>query len=386
MSGGETPTYPWQTWIAERQSQFSEMFQHLHNNAEVSWQEVETTEYLVELLQQLGLRVTTYADGTGCVAEWGPETGPVIGLRTDIDALWQEVDGEWRANHSCGHDAHMTTMFGAVSLLRQALPNPQVRIRLICQPAEETGEGAKRMVERGSIDDVRYLFGLHLRPIEELPVGKMSAAIYNGGANRVLGRIVGVAAHGARPHLGVNAIEVAFAISQAVSAIHLNPMVPFSVKMTKLQSGGASTNIIPDTADFAFDLRAQTNAALALLVGRVEERIVQTCKVYGAEVTLSWGAGTMAAQVGAQAHDILATAIVAAVGKEMLAADVVTPGAEDFHFYTVLRPELQATMLGVGCDLEPGLHHPKMHFKQEALYDAMAILAEAVVQATLKVS
>lgn len=386
MSVVQAESFPWRTWVAESQGAFQSMFEHLHEHAEVSWKELQTTEYLVQALRQIGLRVTTYDDGPGCIGEWGPETGPVIALRTDIDALWQEVDGEWRANHSCGHDAHMTTMFGAISLLLRALPNPPVRIRLLCQPAEEVGEGARRMVERGAVDDVQYLFGLHLRPIEELSMGEMSAAIFNGSADHVFGRIEGTAAHGARPHLGVNAIEVAFAIQQAIGSIHLNPMVPFSVKMTKLQSGGASANIIPDTADFSFDLRAQTNEAMELLAQTVTERITRTASVYGANVVLNWGARTMAARVGQEAHDILETAIVSAAGAAVLADDVVTPGAEDFHFYTVLRPALQATMLGVGCDLEPGLHHPKMHFNLEALWDAMAILAEAVVRAIPKVS
>lgn len=376
-----SPSYPWRTWLEDHHDELLAMWEHLHTHAEISWEETNTTTFLAQALKRLGLRVTTFADGTGCVGEWGPETGPAVALRTDIDALWQEVDGEWRANHSCGHDGHMTTVFGAIQLLRRALPNPDVRIRVICQPAEETGEGAKRMVERGAVDDVTHLFGLHLRPIEELPLGKMSAAIYNGGADHVFGRIVGTAAHGARPHLGVNAIEVAFAVHQAVSGVHLNPMVPFSAKMTMLKAGGKSANIIPDVAEFSFDLRAQTNEAMDLLLAEVERRISEVCRLYGAEVSLERGARIMAAEVHPEAHDILEEAIVASAGRDVLAADVVSPGAEDFHYYTTLRPNLKATMLGLGCNLAPGLHHPQMSFEREALFDGMAALAEAVVRA-----
>lgn len=359
-----------------------QVWEHLHLHPEISWNEFETTRFLAERLEQLGLRTRTFANRPGLVGEWGPETGPVVALRSDIDALWQEVNGKWQGNHSCGHDAHMTTILGTVTLLKQALPNPSVRLRVLFQPAEEVGEGAAYMVEQGAVDDVVYLFGLHLRPIQELRLGQMSAAIYNGAAQSLEGTITGVESHAARPHLGINAIEVAFAAMQAVAGIHLNPMVPYSAKMTRITAGGQNSNIIPGKAEFACDLRAQTNEAMDALMEQTERRIRSACTTYGAEVELRWGARTMAAEVGSKARDLLAGAILDNFGEAVLAQDVVTPGAEDFHFYTALRPHLQATMLGLGCDLSPGLHHPHMTFDKEALFDAMAVLAEAAVMAS----
>ncbi|MFZ3588849.1 hypothetical protein ACOI1C_06095 [Bacillus sp. DJP31] len=54
-------------------------------------------------------------------------------------------------------------------------------------------------------------------------------------------------------------------------------------------------------------------------------------------------------------------------------------GGDDFHFYTIKRPHLEATMLGLGCNLVPGLHHPNMTFDHVALLDGTAILAKAVL-------
>lgn len=372
----------WRSRGTGLQDELLEVWQYFHQHPELSWQERDTTRFLEEQLQRLGLRTRTFADRPGVIGEWGPEYGPVVALRSDIDALWQEVHGTWQGNHSCGHDAHMTTVLGAVTLLKQAFPHPSVRIRVLFQPAEEVGEGAQYLVEQGVVDDVRYLFGLHLRPIQELRLGQMSAAIYNGAAISLEGTITGVDSHAARPHLGVNAIEAAFAAMQAVTAIHLNPMVPFSVKMTRITAGGQSTNIIPGKAEFAFDLRAQTNEAMDVLIEQTQARIRSACATYGAQVALQWGARTMAAQVGEKARVIMAQAIQDCSPEGTLAQDVVTPGAEDFHFYTALRPNLQATMLGVGCDLAPGLHHPYMTFQKEAMFDAMVILAQAVSEAS----
>lgn len=371
----------WSVQIPALREDLDGVWEHLHHHPEVSWSEHRTTEFLAERLKQLGLRVTTFGERPGLIGEWGPDTGPVVALRADMDALWQEVHGVWQGNHSCGHDAHMTTVLGAVTLLKQTFPTPAIRYRVLFQPAEEVGEGAAYLVEQGAVEDVVYLFGLHLRPIQELRNGQMSAAIYNGAAISLKGVIQGIEAHAARPHLGVNAIEVAFSAMQALNTIHLNPLVPYTVKMTQISAGGQNTNTIPGKAEFAFDLRAQTNETMDALIAQTESRLKSVCALYGADLSLQWGARTMAAEVGDGAREILAQAIRDCFGDEVLAADVTTPGAEDFHFYTALRPHLQATMLGLGCDLAPGLHHPYMSFNREALFDGMIVLADAVVKA-----
>ena len=74
-----------------------------------------------------------------------------IGIRADIDALWQKVDGELQANHSCGHDAHMTMVLGVLwNIQGDGDPKDNIGIRFIFQPAEEVGAGALKMVGKGS--------------------------------------------------------------------------------------------------------------------------------------------------------------------------------------------------------------------------------------------
>ena len=152
----------------EVENDLKEIFAHLHEHPETSWNEVQTTKYIIDLLEKEGCRVTSFSDCTGLFADIG--TGkPVVAIRADMDALWQEVDGVFRANHSCGHDAHMTMVIGAIRLLLASKFNGTVRF--IFQPAEEKGNGALKMVEKGAIYDVDYLFGIHLRPIQELNTG-----------------------------------------------------------------------------------------------------------------------------------------------------------------------------------------------------------------------
>ncbi|MFD2370419.1 M20 peptidase aminoacylase family protein [Brevibacillus sp. GCM10020057] len=365
--------------VTAREASIAETFRHLHENPEISWKEVETTCYLEERMRSLGLTVTTFDDCTGLVAEWG-EGKPVVGLRTDIDALWQEVDGEWRANHSCGHDAHMTLVVEAVESLIASGYQPPGKVKILFQPAEEKGTGALKLIEKGVVDDIDFLYGVHLRPVQEMKGGHAGPAIYNGAAMFMYGEITGVSAHGARPHLGINAIEVANAIITGISQIHIDPTVPATVKMTMLQAGGESYNIIPDKARFALDLRAQTNQAMDELIARVRRVIEGAALSFGATIDVQEGSRMVAAEVNEEAKRLMEQAIVDVLGEENLRPAPVSPGAEDFHFYTVERPQIKATMLALGCDLSPGLHHPHMRFDQGALANGVEILARVVVK------
>jgi amidohydrolase len=365
--------------VSARESSIYSTFEHLHANPEISWKEVQTTRYLAERVRALGLKVTTFDDCTGLVAEWG-EGKPVVGLRSDIDALWQEVDGEWRPNHSCGHDAHMTMVLEAVETLIAAGYKPKGTLKILFQPAEEKGTGALKLIEKGVVDDIDYLYGVHLRPIQEMASGDAGPAIYNGAAMFMYGEITGVSAHGARPHLGINVIEAASAIVQGLGQIHTNPVVPATVKMTMLQAGGESYNIIPDRAKFALDLRAQTNQAMDDLVARVNQVIAGVSAMFQARIDVTTGSRMVAAEVSEEAKRLLEQAIVDVLGEDHLRPAPVSPGAEDFHFYTVERPHIKATMLALGCDLKPGLHHPHMSFDRTALLKGVEILARVVVR------
>ncbi|BAQ10072.1 amydohydolase [Bacillus sp. OxB-1] len=366
--------------IQQIQSDVNEIFDHLHTNPEISWKEVETTRYLKERLEAEGFAVSTFDDMTGLVAEIG--TGaPCIGLRSDIDALWQEVDGVYQANHSCGHDAHMTITLGAMLLLKKLGIPKQGRLKVLFQPAEEKGTGALALVNKGVVDDIDYLFGLHMRPIQEIRHGYAAPAILHGAAKTIKGKIIGTEAHGARPHLGQNAIEVAAMLVQSIHAIHVDPVVPHSAKMTMFQAGGESSNIIPGTGVFSLDLRAQTNVIMAELEERVQNAIRSVASLFGVEIEYEASEAIAAAEVDDSAVQLMAQAIEDTLGTDFVKEPIVTPGGEDFHFYTLKRPNIKATMLGLGCDLAPGLHHPQMSFNRDSLLTGIEIMARTVIHA-----
>ncbi|MFB1083063.1 amidohydrolase [Jeotgalibacillus sp. JSM ZJ347] len=353
------------------------LYKELHEMAEVSFKEKKTTAYIASVLSKFDIRFQTFEHHTGLIAEVG-SGNPVIGLRADIDALWQEVDGKMKANHSCGHDAHMTIGIGTLLTLKEKESQLKGTFRCLFQPAEEQGNGSLKVIEAGAVDDMETLFGIHLRPKDEIRFGKAAPSIRHGAAIFYEGKILSADAHGARPHQGVNAIDAGFAIQQRLNQIRLSPMTPHSVKMTKLLAGGNSPNIIPGNALFSLDLRAQTNHGLQQLKKEVSITLEAIKIMYQIEIEGDWIDYTPGAEVSTEAESILSLAIKDVLGEDNCEAPIITPGSDDFHFYTIERPQLKASMLALGADLTPGLHHPHMTFNLNCLKVGVEVLEKAV--------
>lgn len=365
------------------EQRIKDTFTYLHTHAEISWEEINTTNYIANILLENGCEVTTFSDHTGVIAQLGnfEKNLPVVAVRADIDALWQEVDGVFQANHSCGHDAHMAIVLGLLWKLKET-PElmDNIAVKFIFQPAEETGQGALKLVERGAVEDVDYLFGIHLRPQQETQMNHATPVIVHGATTMYQAKIKGHDAHGARPHLNSNAIEVGAQIVHLLNKIHLDPTIPHSVKMTKFQAGGKSTNIIPGNASFALDMRAQTNEAMEALDKQVIQIFTAIESLNNIEIEMIEKRSIAAAKINSEAISIMESAISNVLGSENIDPPLLTPGGDDFHFYTIKKPELKATMLGLGCELTPGLHHPQMTFNKDALINGVDILFEAVQQ------
>lgn len=301
----------------------------------------------------------------------------IIGIRADMDALYQEVNGELRANHSCGHDAHMSMVLGVLwNIKNYPELKEKLGIRFIFQPAEEVGGGALKLVEKGIVDNIQYLYGIHLRPFQETPNGYAAPAILHGATGAIEFEIRGEDAHGARPHLTHNAIEIGHYILNCVNTIHIDPNISHSIKITRFISGGKNTNIIPGNASLAFDLRAQTNEHMNQLKERIYEILKNAEELFQTEIKITNDYGIVAAEVHDEAKEIAKEAIIRTLGEKYLREPIVTPGGDDFHFYTIKRPHLKATMIGLGCDLKPGLHHPNMTFDRNAMFNGVEILTE----------
>ena len=362
--------------LAQREGAMGETWRDLHAIPEPGFQEERTAAYLAERLRKAGYSTKTGVGGTGVVGVLSSGVpGPTVGLRADMDALCHDVDGQKRTIHSCGHDANCTMVLFAAEAVAACGGPERGALKVVFQPAEETLDGAKAMIGTGELDDLTHLLGIHLRPREELPFGKATTSIRHGASEIMLARFKGRQAHGARPHQGINAVEAASLAVLAVSGIKLDPHVPHSAKATMIRGGGTALNIIPDSAEIAFDLRAQTNTLMDELKARVAGAVGAAASIGGAHVEMTWKAGVPAAEDDPEVIRLAEEAITKVLGKEGVTGPLMTAGGEDFHHYAQAIKGLKTTVIGVGADLTAGLHQPMMTFNHDALLVGAKVLA-----------
>lgn len=353
------------------------IYDKLHAMPEPGFKEFETSKFISNELENIGYTVHRNVGGsTGIIAELvGDEEGPVIGIRADMDALKYEIDNKIEYRHTCGHDAH-SSMVLAVAKEIYAQGILRGKLYFIFQPAEELLTGAQTMIDSGMLNDMTEVIGIHLRPIQEAKLGQATAALWHSAAAPTQIKLKGVGAHGARPHLGVNPVETAVLITNAINAIKVNPDVSHSIKVTKINTGEGANNAIAEDASMYIDVRCNNNAEMDLIIEKIKVVIDSSAKANGAKVDYTIDL-CPAAEYDQNIIDTNSEAIVDVLGEEGLIRDLYTAGSEDFHFYTK-RIGCKAGYLGLGADLTPGLHHKDMTFNKSALYNGVDILVKAV--------
>jgi len=179
---------------------------------ETAYEEVRTTDCIAAILTELGLEVHRFEDMTGVVGLLrGGQNGPTVALRADIDALkLQELnDVPYKSRydgrmHACGHDAHTTIMLGVAKHLVETGSGKSMKgnVKFFFQPAEEGGAGAKRMINRGVMEnpEVDVVMAGHMLPDMKLGQIGVFEGQSHASADRFKLTITGQGGHGGRPH------------------------------------------------------------------------------------------------------------------------------------------------------------------------------------------
>jgi len=356
-------------------------YEQLHALPEWGLEEYKTSAYIKEWLRDADIPTRELA-ATGLVAELvGDEPGPVVGLRVDIDALpFKNEAGETYYVHACGHDAHTAMGLWVLKVLKELNLVKRGQVRVIFQPAEERLVGARNMIAAGAATGLDELYGVHIRPIQEARLGQAAPALWQGGSTVAELTVTGRAAHGARPHLGVNAIDGATLAIMAINSIWANPTQQWSAKVTKITGGGVASNIIPDRAIFTVDMRAETDSVMDEIIGKVRVAGEGGALAVGGKAEMSILGAVPAAQYDQELIDNLAVAITEVLGPEGLIPPIKSPGSDDFHEFKKADPRLKAAFLALGADATPGLHDPQMRLATDSLLIGTRILVFALAQ------
>ncbi|HAI21571.1 MAG TPA: amidohydrolase [Clostridiales bacterium UBA8153] len=367
--------------VASYRAAILETLEQLHRMPEWGLQEHRTSAHLKAALAAAGIPIQELTE-TGFVAELtGKEPGLYVGLRADLDALpFIDEAGQTYYAHTCGHDAHATIGLWTLKVLKELELVKRGRVRVIFQPAEERLVGAKLMVEAGAGHLLDELYGVHIRPQQEARLGQAAAALWHRGSTVAESTIKGRPAHGARPHLGVNAIDGAALAVLGVNSLWANPAQQWSAKVTKLAGGGVASNIIPDRAVLTMDLRAESNGLMEEITGKARVACLGAAAAIGGTADFKLLVSVPAAAYDREAIGHLAAAITEVLGPEGLLMPIRSPGSDDFHEFRQANPQLKTAFLALGADATPGLHDPQMTFAPEAVLIGVHILALALAR------
>jgi amidohydrolase len=370
--------------------ELTELRHDLHAHPQLGYEETHAGDLVQRELARLGIPFKAGVAETGVVS-WITPTGDAaaereaVALRADMDALpIEEQTGLPYASqhagrmHACGHDGHTTILLGAARALvrmRDRLPRP---VKLLFQPAEETGAGAARLADAGALDEsvgglaVGRVFGLHGWP--ELPLGTIATKPGAFFASNDLFRITvtGRGGHAAGPHLGADPIVAAAHLVTAVQSIvsrNVPPTAPAVLTVAKLQAGTAE-NIIPDRTHLAGTIRAMDEDTRDLLHRRLRESAERSAAGLGCEAAVEIETAYPVTRNAPRAtEEALAAARGAAGEANVRVFEHPVMAAEDFAFYGRHVP---ACFLLLGLrpaerEDYPGLHTSRYDFNDEAI-------------------
>ncbi len=347
------------------------LYEDLHRNPELAFQEKRTAATLAGRLTSLGYEVTTGVGGTGIVALLRNGSGPTAMLRTELDALpVAEKTGAPFAStvttknaadqlvpvmHACGHDLHMAAWTGTAAWMAGHRQLWKGTLMLVGQPAEETVSGAAAMLKDGlftRFPKPDFVLGLH--DDDTLPAGTIGyhAGFFRASMAAPVITIVGRGGHGAVPQNTVDPIVIAartIMSLQTIVARENNPLEPLVVTIGSIH-GGTQGNIIPDQVRMELSVRTFSEDVRKRALSAIERIAKAEALAAGAprEPTIEFAN----AGIGPVFNDPaltgrLANALRSAMGADRVIEMPAKMTSEDFAEYG--RAGVPAVLLHVGA-------------------------------------
>ena len=366
---------------------------YFHTNAEVGLDMPKAKAYVMKQLESYGIQPKEC--GHGVVATLGKGVKCIL-LRAAMDALpMPEESGEEFAcktgdkAHACGHDFHAAMLLAAAKMLKETEDSLDGTVKLMFQPAEETFEGSKDMIEAGILENpsVDAALAYHVSP-GKMPVGLV---MYNSKSTMMFSvdgfriNIKGKGSHGAYPHAGIDPINIGVHIHLALQELiarEADPNAACVLTIGKFQ-GGAAANIIPDTAVLEGTLRTNNAKERKKLVARIKEVAELTAAVYGGSAQIE----SLSSVPPLVCDETLTEEIIGYMREMSIPGFAEYPGvsasaSEDF---ATIAERVPSTFmyLSAGYMDERGAysaHNPKVRFNEDVCPIGASCLAYCAVQ------
>lgn len=318
------------------------------------------------------------------------EPGPVVAFRADMDSNdVQETEDENHipvkenfaschpnAMHACGHDAHSAMLLTLAKYLMKEKEHFKGTVKLIFQPAEEGVRGAKAMRDAGVVDDVDYLFGMHVGLSAD--ESHSLACQVNGflATSKLDAVFKGVSAHaGASPEQGKNALLAACTATLNLQAISRTSEGASRINVGVL-NGGTGRNVLPDIATLKLETRGETTAIDAMMKERAIRILEGAAAMQDVEVTITEAGGASGTKNSQDLAELVREVAEETGVFEKIIPSVNLGGSEDCSYFMerVIANGGKAVYMCLGMKLVAPHHNSKFDVDEDVLPNGVAIL------------
>ncbi len=368
---------------------------YLHQHPELSFQEFETTSYLIKEIKRLELPVFTQYAETGVVTkiEGKNPQKKSIALRADIDGLpiLEENEIPYKSQntgimHACGHDVHTASLLSAIKILLQFKTEFEGTVWCIFQPAEEKlPGGAKQMIDNGLLRDIQpaVVIGQHTMPnIEAGKIG-VRAGNYMASTDEIYLTLKGKGGHAALPHEITDTVlltsELIVKLQQIVSRF-VPASIPTVLSFGKIIANGA-TNIIPSEVKIEGTFRTMDEVWRKKVHTKIAEVIRFMVDSFNADFDLEIRHGYPVLHNNPDATAILKKQAIEFLGNDNVLDLDIRMTAEDFAYFSHAVPSV-FYRIGTGNkqkNIISPLHSSTFDIDEEILRFSPGLLANAAI-------
>jgi len=339
-------------WAREHLDELVSFYRALHQDPELSFHEQQTAATLAAALREVGAKVTTGIGGHGVVAIVENGLGPKIMIRADMDALpvventqlayastkkvKDDAGNEVGVMHACGHDIHMTSLIGVARYLTAHKDRWSGTVMFLCQPAEERGSGAGRMIQDGCFE--RFFkpdYSLALHVDANLPAGSVGfhAGYTLANVDSVDITVRGRGGHGAYPHATVDPIVQAAHLIldlQTIVSREIKPTEPAVITVGSIH-GGAKHNVIGDTCHLQITVRSFSDDVRKHLLSAIKRKALAVAAGANApEPTITVSEGTPAMFNEPKLVERVLPILKSTLGEDKVVPSEASMGGEDY--------------------------------------------------------
>lgn len=349
----------------------------LHSNPEVSGAEAQTARYVTEILESYAPdAIYKNLGGYGVMAVFGkPDSGLKLLFRAELDALpIQEINNfEHKStrkgvSHKCGHDGHMAILLGLVERLTQGT-ELKGQFLFLFQPAEETGEGAQKVLNENIVQayEPDYCFALHNVP--GYPLGNIiiKEGAFTASVRSLIIKLEGKTAHAAEPEFGINpAMAMSEIIQLAQRFHHPKPRQENFSLITPVHMilGEPAYGVSAGYGEVHLTIRTWSQKKMDEITRQLVQSIEHVASLYDLEISFDWTNEFIANKNDSYSVDLIEKA-ARKLNLPIIQRNIPLKWGEDFG---AISNQYKGAMFGIGAgEMQPALHNPDYDFPDDII-------------------